>query len=710
MLSPKLKFLLCCLLILSVCSACKKEKAQIAFDTWEIKGGDRGSRNYSSLDQINTNNVASLQLAWTYFGRDADSLNRSQIQCSPIIVDSILYGTTPGLDLFALHAGTGKEIWRSRASGRNLPGLGVNRGVMYWTDGFQKRIFFSFGHRLFCYDAMTGASVLDFGELGSIDMHDGLGEDADSLLLMANTPGIVYKNLIIMGSRVSEGPDAAPGYIRAYDALSGKLVWVFHTIPHPGEPGYETWPPDAWTKVGGANNWAGMSLDTARGIVYIPTGSAAFDFYGGNRKGKNLYANCILALEAATGKLKWHYQTTHHDILDRDLPSPPVLVQVKRDGKTIDAVAQATKQGYLFVLDRDTGEPLFPVEERPVPASELPGEEAWPTQPFPVKPKPYARQEFTEDLINDLDSANHDYLKKQFALLRTGGPYLPPGVKPGIVFPGYDGGAEWGGQSYDPETGIFYINSNEMPWILTMVDLTPDKTMDNAKNYARGLFLRNCAICHGADLKGDGGKVYPPIDQTIKKYSVPELRALLREGRRLMPAFRHLDSLDKDAIIAFIRNEAIPMRRAATSYRPEVPYSMTGYNRFTGLDGHPAVKPPWGTLNAINLNTGEYEWTVPLGEVDSLTKKGIPVTGTENYGGPLNTQGGLIFIAATKDEKFRAFDKATGKVLWEYQLPAGGYATPATYQVHGKQYVVIAAGGGKMGTKSGDRYLAFSLQ
>ena len=293
--------------------------------------------------------------------------------------------------------------------------------------------------------------------------------------------------------------------------------------------------------------------------------------------------------------------------------------------------------------------------------------------------------------------------------MRSGGPYLPPGLKPGIVFPGYDGGAEWGGQSYDPNSGVFYLNSNEMPWLLTMVDLTPDKAMDNAKNYARGLFLRNCAICHGAEGKGDGGIVYPAIHETQKKHSVPQLRTLLKEGRRLMPSFKYIDSMDLDRIIAYIRNEPIKPMSGVAAFNQEIPYSMTGYHRWTDPNGLPAVKPPWGTLHAINLHTGAYEWTVPLGEIDSLTKKGIPVTGTENYGGLLNTAGDVLFIGATKDERFRAFDKKTGKVLWQYNLPAGGYAAPATYQVNGKQYVVIACGGGKMGTKSGDQYLAFAV-
>lgn len=706
------RFILFLLITAGIFTHCKKDNVitDRAFTTWNVKGGDLGSRNYSAFDQINTGNISKLKLAWQFKAGGADSTGRSQIQCQPIIVDSIIYATTPQLEVVALHGATGKELWKSRPQGKNIYGMGVNRGLMYWTDGSQRRIFFPFTDRIYSYDAMTGAPVLDFGTNGSINMRDGLGPGVDSLYIGANTPGVIYKNLMIMGSRMSEGPDAAPGYIRAYDVKTGKVVWVFHTIPLPGEPGYETWPADAYKRIGAANNWSGMSLDETKGIVYIPTGSAAFDFYGGNRKGQNLYANCVLALDANTGKLIWHYQTTHHDILDRDLPSPPVFVTVNKDGKKIDALAQATKQGYLFVLNRETGEPIWPVEEKPMPPSDLPGEEAWPTQPIPTRPKPYARQYFTDSMINDLNPDSYVLFKQQFAQARSNGPYLPPGLKTGIVFPGYDGGGEWGGQSYDPESGVFYINSNEMPWLLTMVDLTPDKKLDVNQNYARGLFLRNCAVCHGADMKGDGGKVYPSLLNIKSKYTVDQMKDLLKTGKRLMPSFRYIGRQDQEAIIAYIRNEPVKSIPTASKYQPDVPYTMTGYNRFVDATGTPAVKPPWGTLNAINLNTGEYEWTVPLGEIDSLTKKGIPITGTENYGGLLNTKGGLIFIGASKDERFRAFDKKTGKELWRYQLPAGGYATPSTYMINGKQYVIIAAGGGKMDTKSGDSYLAFALE
>ena len=568
------------------------------------------------------------------------------------------------------------------------------------------------GARLFALDAATGMPIADFGEEGFVNLRLGLDRDVTGLSVTARTPGIIYRNLLIQGSSLSEGIRSAPGHIRAYDLRTGDIEWIFHTIPHPGEFGYETWPPEAYKYSGGANAWTGLSLDVARGIVYLPTGSAAFDFWGGNRIGENLFANSVLALNALTGERIWHYQIVRHDIWDRDLPAPPNLVTVEHDGEQVDAVAQVTKSGHVFLLDRETGEPLFPVEERSFPASDLRGEEAWPTQILPLKPAPFARQQFDEEDITDLSPESHAYVLERFKTTRSNGQFVPPSTQGTMIFPGFDGGAEWGGAGYDPTTGILYVNSNEMPWILTMVELNPD----NASS-GDGLYARYCAGCHGAALEGSSDQSMPALAGLGARFTMDEVRSQIMRGTGFMPSFGFLNEAEVSALVGFLFGET--MEAAATPDSEDAarmsesfagsPYGHTGYNRFFDQDGYPAVKPPWGTLNAINLNTGEYEWTVPLGEFAELTERGIPPTGTENYGGPVVTAGGLLFIAASQDERLRAFDKDTGAVLWEAHLPAGGYATPATYAVDGRQYVVIAAGGGKMGTRSGDTYLAFAL-
>jgi quinoprotein glucose dehydrogenase len=686
-----------------------------ASDTdWPTYLGDPSSSHYSELKQINRKNVGQLEVAWTFNASDGRKDNRSQIQCNPIIVDGTLYGTSPLLKLLAIDGATGTERWRFDpfASDPNNASVGVNRGVVFWADGKDRRILFTAGQRLFCVDANSGKLIPTFGENGTVDIREGLGRDPKTLFVLANTPGAIYRDLLILGTRVSEGPGpSAPGHIRAYSVRTGKIEWTFRTIPQPGEPGYETWPPEAYKYTGGANVWTGMAVDEKRGLIFCPTGSAAFDFWGGDRHGANLYANCLLALDAKTGKRIWHYQFVHHDLWDRDLPAPPNLLTVRHRGKKVDAVAQVTKSGHVFVFNRETGEPLFPIEERAVPPSKLQGEWAWPTQPIPVKPTPFSRQEFTEDLVTDLSPKSHDAVLERLRKVNRHLLYSPPSTEGTIIFPGFDGGAEWGGAGADPKRGILYVNGNEMPWILTMVETKSRDSGDLSS--AHQIYNQICASCHGLNRAGDPARAFPTLANIGQKLKKPDITELLRTGRGVMPSFAFLSQEQREALADHLLGDervAAPSEAdAAKGLTLQSPYSHTGYNRFLDPDGYPAIRPPWGTLNAIDLNTGEYLWRVPLGEFPELTARGIPPTGTENYGGPVVTAGGLIFIAATKDEMIRAFDRETGKVLWQSKLPAGGYATPSTYSVNGRQFLVIACGGGKMGTKSGDAYVAFTL-
>lgn len=591
---------------------------------WNTYLGDVESRQHSALSQITKANVAQLEVAWEYRtgGRPG------QIQCNPLVLDGVLYGISPSMHAFALDAATGEERWTTDLTeGRS--GAGANRGFAQWTDpNGKRRLFVSVGRDLIALDPDTGELIRTFGDKGRVDLRRGLGVNPSNLWVTATTPGVVFDDLLVLGTRVSEGHPAAPGHIRAYDVRSGAIRWTFHTIPQPGEYGYATWPAGAYRRVGGANSWAGMSLDAERGLVFAPTGAAAYDFYGADRLGQNLFANCLLALDARTGERRWHFQTVHHDLWDRDLPAPPNLITIQRDGEAIDAVAQMTKNAYLFVFDRETGEPLFRIEETDSPPSDLPGETAWPTQPVPSKPQPFSRHAFTEEDITQRTTEAHAQALETWKSLRKGHPYEPPSAGGTLIFPGYDGGGEWGGAAFDPETGWLYVNASEIPWILTMIPLAPEQ----------------------------------------------RARMQLPESFDDAPWFR-----------------------------------STGYNRFEDEEGYPAIAPPWGTLNAIDLSGGTIAWKVTLGHLPEAGYPGVERTGAENYGGPIVTAGGLIFIGATKDEKFRAFDKHSGALLWETALPFGAYATPATYAVDGKQYVVVAAGGGKMGTKPGDTYVAFTL-
>ncbi|MFK8161253.1 MAG: PQQ-binding-like beta-propeller repeat protein [Lewinella sp.] len=694
--------------------------------SWSHYGGDPGLSHYSTATQIDTSNVDQLVPQWTYHTGDADTANFSQIQCNPIVVDGILYGATPQMLLFAADAATGAEKWvfdprdasLDENGGRYKHNMINVRGLSYWKGDGGTRLFYTAGSLTYAIDAATGTKVSSFGEDGHIDLHKGLGRNVDNDFIVSTSPGIVYQDVLIMGTRVNESLPAAPGHIRAYDVRTGEQKWIFRTIPGPTDEGFDTWGnKSAWEYTGGANVWSGFSMDETRGLIFCGTGSASYDFYGGNRPGKNLYANCVLALDALTGERRWHYQTVHHDLWDKDHPTPPVLVTVNRDGKEIEAVAQPTKNGYLFVLDRDTGEPVFSVTETPVPqAGVLPGEQLHPTQPIPDKPAPFARQTVTPDDINPyLSEADRKVVEATYSTHRYGNPYLPPGEQPFILLPGFDGGAEWGGPAFDPAENMLYVNSSNMAWLIDMREVKWTEPKDETWAVAgQRLYVKHCQTCHGEDRRGSGNN--PTLVNIGERYETGSFAELMRSGRRMMPAFGQLKEEEVNALASFVLEQQAQQHKAFTikPLSPEedpyfIPWKMNGYRKFLAPDGKPAIAPPWGTLTAIDLNTGDHRWQIPLGEYPDYKAKGYPATGTENYGGPVVTAGGVLFIAATSDGKFRAFNKRTGDLLWETDLPAAGFATPAVYEIDGKQLVVIACGGGKLNTLAGDSYVAFGL-
>jgi len=665
---------------------------------WGYGGGSRQIR-YSPLTQVTRANVARLDVAWTH-----DTGEPGALQTQPVVVGDVLYGYTPTHKAFALNAATGERLWTFDPG---IRGSGPNRGVMVWQNGSERRIFAAVDNFIYALDAATGKPIDSFGTVGRIDLRDNLGRDPQTQGVRLTSPGVVYKDLMIVGGRVGETLPTSPGDIRAYDVRTGALRWAFHTIPHPGEAGHDTWPKRAWEYSGGANNWPGMALDERTGIVYVPTGSAASDFYGADRRGDNRFANCLLALDAATGKLRWFFQFVRHDIWDRDPPSPPSLVTIRRGGRTIDAVAQATKQGYVFVFDRANGKPLFPIESREYPASTVPGERAARTQPLPLTPLPFSRQLLTADMLTTRTPAAHAAAVEQFARMRSGGPFVPLAIdRPTVIFPGYDGGAEYGGQAFDPESGLYYVNANDLAWTGQLAPSTEGYS-------GRTLYLQHCAVCHRDDRAGTPPQI-PSLAGIETRRSFAEIVATIRKGSGRMPGFPVLGQTAVNAIVQWISTgRDTDVGRPARPVHPliESGYRFTGYKKFLDPDGYPAVAPPWGTLNAIDLDTGEYAWKVPLGEYPELVAQGVTDTGSENYGGPVVTAGGLVFIAATNhDRKIRAFDKTTGALLWQATLPSSGNATPAVYESHGRQFLVIAAGGGKSPQGGpGGVYVAFAL-
>lgn len=667
---------------------------------WPSYGGSPANNHYSPLAQINRTNVKQLRQAWSF-----DTGEEGGLQTTPIVVDGVLYGITPTQKIFALDAATGKPLWKFDSG---VIGTQPDRGLAYWFDPANtkdKRILVGVMNFVYALNASTGKPVVSFGDRGRIDLRDGLGrEPADAQSVYLTSPGVVYKDLLIVGGRNPETLPAPPGDIRAFDVRTGKLRWSFHTIPHPGEFGYETWPSVAWQSSGAANNWAGMALDTKRGIVYIPTGSAAFDFYGGDRLGDDLFANTLLALDAETGKQIWHFQGVRHDIWDRDFPASPALLTVKHNGRNIDAVAQTSKQGFVFLFDRLTGKPLFPLQSRDYQASTVPGEVSARQQFLPELPKPFARQQLTEDMLTNRTPEAHQWALEKFQTFRSEGQFVPFSIgKDTIVFPGYDGGAEWGGPAVDEQTGVIYINANDVAW-------TGALEPNTGANGAKGLYLDQCGVCHGDHLQGSPPSM-PSLEKVGERLSAEAIAHTIQRGKGRMPGFPRLKGDSLTSLVAFLRGEPVKEVVSAEASPSLMKYRFTGYRKFLDPDGYPAVAPPWGTLNAIDLNTGQYKWKIPLGEYPELAAAGVKNTGTENYGGPIVTAGGLLFIGATNfDKKFRAFDKSTGALLWETTLPFSANTTPITYMVNGCQFVVIAAGGGKdPKSPSGGVYVAFSL-
>jgi quinoprotein glucose dehydrogenase len=673
---------------------------------WPVYGGQGAQDHYSTLSQINRTNVKDLVGAWKYDTAEQGG----DLEATPIVVGNVLYTLTPSHGVIALDAASGKLLWKFEA---DVPGFARSRGVSYWTDGHESRIFAAVRNELFALDASTGKLIQGFGENGHLDLRKGLREPYQAQSVQLTTPGTVYKDIIIVGGQNPETHPAPPGDIRAFDVRTGALRWTFHTIPHPGEFGYDTWPKDAWKNAGAANNWAGMAIDTKRGVVYVPTGSAVFDFYGGDRVGDDLFADSLVALDAETGKRLWHFQGVHHDLWDRDFPAPPALLSVTHDGKRIDAIAQTTKSGYVFVLDRTTGKPLFPLKESAYPASNVPGEVTSRTQWLPGLPEPYVQQSVSEDTLTNRTPEAHAWALKQFKTFIAGGQFVPPSVdKLTIDMPGFAGGGEWGGPAVDPTTGVFYVNSNNTAWLVGLT-VPPPPGSPGEK-----IYQNQCSMCHGINRAGSPPSI-PALRGIEGILTDQEIAATIRQGKGRMPSFNGLSDQEVESLVHYLtrapqqqqRRPAGDNQPAASDTQNDMPYKTIGFRRFLDPEDYPATAPPWGALSAIDLNTGKYLWKIPFGEYPELAAKGVSTTGSDNYGGPVVTAGGLLFIGATVfDQKFHAYDSQTGKLLWETVLPFSGLATPATYMVNGKQYVVIAASGGQTSKKpSGGVYIAFAL-
>jgi quinoprotein glucose dehydrogenase len=704
---------------------------------WRDYGGGPDNSKFTTLKQIDKSNVSKLKVAWSYaYG---------ETLFNPIVVRGVVYSKGRNSSLIALDAVTGEEMWIHEG----LEGM-TRRGVNYWEskDGKDRRLIFSLGDYLQEIDAATGKTVRTFGANGVVDMREGLGRDPASIgRIQSNTPGKVFENLILVGSATGEAYFSPPGDLRAYDVVTGKVAWTFHTVPHPGEVGYDTWPKDAWKYIGGTNTWGEITVDARRGIAYFPTGSATFDFYGADRHGVNLFANCLLALDARTGKRLWHFQNVHHDLWDYDNTSAPQLTTIKKDGKTIDVVAMAGKTGFLYVFNRVTGEPIWPIEERRVPATtEVPGEEVWPTQPFPTAPPPFARQKFTVDDLNPymLSAEEREQFKERIGKARNEGLFTPIGFSEAIHMPGNNGGSNFGSTSSNPTDGTVYVINYDIPAIMRL--LTPEEAAARGGRGGGGgagrgaatgpglaVFQANCQVCHGADRAGTPNGA--SLLGVAARLSAEEIRSTITNGKGRMPPMPHLIQADVDTVVAYVVAADAPARDggagrgrgagAAVTFppgpvaesgpaavrpgaggrgggggrasgpqaypegaaAPAERYTMNGYGLYSNI-----VKPPYTTLTSYDLNKGTIKWQIPLGDDPRLLAQGVTGTGTAGdfKFGVIPTATGLVFVAAG-DDKIHCYDAATGKQLWESALGAASRGIPSMYEHKGRQYLLVTA-------------------
>lgn len=659
---------------------------------WPGYEGGQASHHYSTLRDINRRNVARLSPAWAY------ELGNTDSSAEPLVLPDRLIVVGKEGAIAALHPGTGAELWRTN-TGLNLSSL---RGFSYWRsrDGTQQRVIFASGTQMRAIDPITGKIIPDF----DVDLRQGLGRDPAKIIRIApTTPGRVFEDLIIVGSLTSEGFDAPPGHVRAYDVLTGKLAWTFETIPGPGKVGSETWPADAWKTVGGANVWGGMSIDDARGIAYFVTGSPTYDFYGADRKGDNLYGNSIVAVDARTGRRLWHFQTVHHDLWDYDMVASPVLMTIRNGGRSIPAVAVAGKTGYLYVFDRVTGKPVWPIPERPVPASDAPGEHASPTQPIPSWPLPFALQRFTaDDLDPELSAEDRAMALKRLQGTRNEGIFTPPSLAGSVQMPGNHGGANWGWSGADLAAGRFYVLSENVPAVLKLSESGSSEMFDliaRARGLGAAVYAANCQVCHGADREGQPPAI-PSLQKVGDRLSRDEIAKIIREGRAQMPGFAQLEAKDFQGLITYLTGGltprpggAVPSAPAAAS-KPQSSQSGRSIRYTSSLgymlakSGQPVIKPPWQTLTAYDLNSGKRLWQIPVGTVPGRKS---PTGSVASMNGMLVTAGGLVLVASEADRKLHAYDSITGNELWSHQLPARPRGNLVTYRYKGRQYIIAPA-------------------